>query len=218
MKKIILLLLFIPLFALGQVYEWTDENSHTHRIMMDNEYLVETIFETQDGKFVSARGGYYAKKEGRFNVAFEFNANLAKDSLKAITLDPTSWEKVAATNADFDGKFLMAGRVKTEGEQRRDLNRSRKTMKFLQDGYFQWIAFDTNGLHFIASGGGTYTASEGAYIETIGFFSRDHSRVGKVLPFTYTLEGNDWYHQGKSSQGKPMHEIWTRRKSKFNTH
>ena len=48
----------------------------------------------------------------------------------------------------------MAGRVKPEGEQRRDLTRSRKTMKFLLDGYFQWTAFDTASMAFKGAGGG----------------------------------------------------------------
>ena len=41
-------------------------------------------------------------------------------------------------------------------EKKRDLNRSRKTMKILIDGFFQWIAFDTSNFRFFGSGGGRY--------------------------------------------------------------
>ena len=77
----------------------------------------------------------------------------------------------------------MAGRVKAEGEKRRYINGARKTLKFLLDGHFQWTAFNTETFQFFGSGGGTYSAKEGDYIETIGYFSRDNSRVGAVLPF-----------------------------------
>ena len=59
-------------------------------------------------------------------------------------------------------------------------------MKLLLDGHFQWTAFDTASMRFMGSGGGTYTAQDGNYVETLEYFSRDNSKVGKVLPFEYT--------------------------------
>ena len=105
----------------------------------------------------------------------------------------------------------MAGRVTELGERRRDINRPRKTMKFLIDGYFQWIAFNTETFQFFGSGGGFYTEEKGIYTENIEFFSRNNNSVGKILPFKYEVQDSDWYHKGKSSNGKPMHEIWTKR-------
>lgn len=212
MKNPFFLFLWAPFFALAQVYEWNDPNTQTtHRILMDDSYVIETVFKQSDGEFVNTRGGYYTRQKDALVVTFEFNANYAQDSLTQGVLAPEKWVNVSRKAPALEGKFLMAGRVQPEGEQRRDLNRSRKTMKFLQDGFFQWIAFDTKNLRFIATGGGTYSANNGNYVETLGFFSRDKSRVGKVLPFQYTLKNNDWYHRGKSSKGKPLHEIWQRR-------
>lgn len=85
-------------------------------------------------------------------------------------------------------------------------------MKFLKDGFFQWIAFNTESFQFFGSGGGTYEAAAGKYTETITFFSRDNSRVGAVLPFEFDVQGPDWFHKGFSSKGAPMHEVWTNRK------
>lgn len=105
----------------------------------------------------------------------------------------------------------MAGRMTDEGVRRRDTSRPRKTMKFLQDGHFQWIAFNTETFQFFGSGGGFYTAQNGIYTENIEFFSRNNTSVGRVLPFQYSIKGVDWHHQGKSSKGDPMYEVWTQR-------
>ncbi|MFQ3335822.1 MAG: hypothetical protein ACI94N_001176, partial [Candidatus Arcticimaribacter sp.] len=109
------------------------------------------------------------------------------------------------------GKWLMAGRVRDNIEKRRSTDGPRKTLKFLIDGHFQWTAFNTQTFKFFGSGGGTYTAVNGDYVESITYFSRDNSRVGAVLPFRYDLKGSDWHHQGLNSKGEPMYEIWALR-------
>ena len=87
-------------------------------------------------------------------------------------------------------------------------------MKFLNHGYFQWIAFNTETFQFFGSGGGYYTAAEGVYTEHIEYFSRNNTSVGRVLPFEYSISGSDWHHEGFSSKGDPMHEIWSKRNLK----
>ena len=54
-----------------------------------------------------------------------------------------NWKKISLKENDLQGKWLMVGRVRNGNEQRRNLNRPRKTMKLLINGYFQWIAFNT---------------------------------------------------------------------------
>ena len=54
-----------------------------------------------------------------------------------------NWKKISLKKNDLQGKWLMVGRVRNGNEQRRNLDRPRKTMKFLINGYFQWIAFNT---------------------------------------------------------------------------
>ena len=51
----------------------------------------------------------------------------------------------------------------------RDVNRPRKTMKMIAGGRFQWIAYDTSKKGFYGTGGGTFTAKDGKYIENIEF-------------------------------------------------
>ena len=63
----------------------------------------------------------------------------------------------------------------------------------------------------MGTGGGTYSTINGIYTENIEFFSRDNSKAGLSLEFSYSIENNEWNHSGYSSKGDPMHEIWIRR-------
>ena len=216
MKTYLFSILFFSLFYIhGQVYTFkSKENGKivTHRILIDNSYLVETQFLSNPAEFILTRGGFYSKEGKEISVNFEFNSNFEKDSLKKLKINwSKDWEKVSKKPKDLNGKWLMAGRVTDQGERRRDTSRPRKTMKFLLNGYFQWTAFNTETFQFFGSGGGFYTTENGKYTEHIQYFSRDNSRVGAVLPFNYSLKGSDWHHQGYSSKGDPMHEIWSMR-------
>ena len=203
------------IFIQAQVYTFqTNQNGKrvTHRILMDQSYLVETQFVSDPPEFILTRGGFYSKEGEAFIVNFEFNSNFEKDGIKQLVMNRSKdWTKTSKKTMDLNGKWLMAGRMTDQGQQRRDISRPRKTMKFLLDGYFQWIAFNTETLDFFGSGGGYYTTENGKYTEHIEYFSRDNSRVGAVLPFEYSLKGSDWHHQGFSSRGDPMHEIWSLR-------
>lgn len=103
----------------------------------------------------------------------------------------------------------MSGRKVDGKTESRDTNMPRKTMKILSGTRFQWIAYNTETKQFMGTGGGTYTTENGEYTENIEFFSRDDSRVGNSLKFNYTLTDGNWNHQGVSSKGDPLNEIWT---------
>lgn len=217
MKSLFFTFFFLILFGLkAQVFSFqTNENQKgiTHRILMDQNYFVETQFVSDPPEFILTRGGFYTQSGEEFMVDFEFNSNFEKDGLKQMKIEKTKkWKKISNSPMDLNGKWLMAGRMTDQGERRRDTSAPRKTMKFLWDGYFQWIAFNTETFEFFGSGGGFYTAENGKYTEHIEYFSRDNSRVGAVLPFDYSLKDSDWHHQGFSSKGDPMHEIWSIRK------
>lgn len=206
----------------------SDASTSTNRILLDADYFVWTAFTSNPASFTHTMGGYISTVGNKFQVILEFNSIIDKDSIKVLNgtitlkgnkLDITIDEfktfhllKVVPKKQELEGKFLMAGRVTDQGESRRRLDVPRKTMKFLIDNHFQWIAFNTETFEFSGTGGGTYSADKsGAYIEKIEFFSKNAARVGAILPFTYNLKEKDWFHQGKSSAGEPMHEIWSRR-------
>ena len=209
----LLLKLFISQTLFGQVFSYkTQENGQDthHRILMDEEYYVETQFTTKPNQFVKTIGGFYKKDGNLIRVDLEFNSNFSKDSLKHILIErQEGWEKISKKTLPLEGKWLMAGRINGEKERRRDTNRPRKTMKILLGGYFQWIAYDTERFSFYGAGGGTYGATAETYTEIIDYFSRDNNKVGISLVFEYEKKGADWYHKGFSSRGDPLHEIWT---------
>ena len=239
MKLFFNLLLFTVFFnsntLTGQwvngVYEKTEKNdtsTQTSRLMIKDSYFILTIFNSAPASFNYTVGGILTTEGKNFIVNLEFNSAIAKDSLK--TLKGTfqlkgnrcmvifdngkklDLEKVTNEDQNFEGAFLMAGRVTDQGESRRRIDVPRITMKMLLDGHFQWIAFNKETFEFSGTGGGKYIADKtGAYIEQIEFFSRNSGRVGAKLPFKYNIKGNDWFHQGNSSNGEPMHEIWTKR-------
>lgn len=213
------------------VYEKREKNdtaSQISRLIIKDNYFILTTFNSAPASFLNSIGGILKSEGDKFTVNLEFNAAIAKDSLKVLngsfelkgnrcTLvfdigKKLVLEKVQQELQQFEGAFLMAGRVTEQGENRRRIDVPRITMKMLIDGYFQWIAFNRETFEFSGTGGGKYIADQtGAYIEQIEFFSRNSARVGAKLPFKYNIKGNDWFHQGNSSSGEPMHEIWTKR-------
>ena len=215
-KKIFFIILFTCSMSFAQVFNFnTEENGKiiTHRIVIDNEYLIETQFSSDPAEFILTRGGFYTKNGRNFKIEFEFNSNYEIDSLRELEIGKEKyWDKSSNRTLDLDGKWLMAGRITDNMERRRDISKPRKTMKILKNGYFQWIAFNTETFQFFGTGGGFYTAENGIYTENIEFFSRNNKSVGRVLPFKYSIKNNDWHHQGINSKGDPMYEIWTSRK------
>ena len=216
MKNIFLSTLLILIFSnhslFGQVFSFKSlQNGQKieHRILMDDEYIVETQFTSNPNQFLKTIGGFYKKKGNEIIVKLEFNSNFSKDSLKTISIsDNSKWKKISGVTSLLQGRWLMSGRVRGKTERRRDTNQPRKTMKILVDGYFQWIAFNTNTFSFMGTGGGSYTAENGTYKEKIDYFSRDNKKVGISLSFSYSKKGQDWHHKGFSSKGDPIHEIW----------
>jgi len=214
MNSCILLMSLFNINLTAQVYTFKTQDEGrliTHKILKDSNYLIETQYTTNSNEFISTRGGFYESKDKNHLVRFEFNSNYFNDSLKTKIFESSKWIKDITIKQDHSGKWLMAGRVRDNIEKRRSTDGPRKTLKFLIDSHFQWTAFNTETFKFFGSGGGTYTAVNGDYTESITYFSRNNSRVGNVLPFRYDLKKSDWHHQGLNSKGEPMYEIWTLR-------
>ena len=216
MKKIILILIFITstfsIYSQDEVYSYIEKDI-VYRIIIDKNYFLMSSYKFNSNEFIKTIGGFYQKKEKRYIVDLEFNSNFSNDSLSKVEINKKSnWKKISLKENDLQGKWLMVGRIRNGKEQRRDLDRPRKTMKILINGYFQWIAFNTETFQFSGSGGGKYSTKNGIYSEKIEYFSRDNSRVGAKLKFDYKLKNEEWNHIGFSSKGDPMHELWVKRK------
>ncbi|MEZ2413943.1 hypothetical protein ACA086_03200 [Muriicola sp. E247] len=209
------------------VYLRTDSESTDliHEIKMNGNYLVYTEYTTAPD-FVRTRGGFYTVEGDSIKVQLEFNSAYENDGAKAMAFSysmdgdklvlnegkPIGLKQVKSKDQDLDGAWLFATRGPDTGQDRRGESNPRKTLKFLMDGHFQWIAYHTETMRFSGTGGGSFTSEDGVYTENIDYFSRDNSRVGASLNFNYERKGDDWHHTGKNSRGEPMYEIWAIRK------
>jgi hypothetical protein len=206
---------------------WIRLNNDIYEIRIySDKYFTVSTYNIENNTFISALGGIYSMEEGYYEV-LEFNSldstsvgdtiyySKIKVDVKNNTGKMSIDGKKFIKNPNEDqlqGAWLMSG-IERRGEMRmRDVNRSRKTLKMLAGGRFQWIAYDVNKKGFYGTGGGTYSAINGKYIENIEFFSRDSNTVGKSLEFNFELKDGDWHHRGFSSKGDPKYEIWTQRK------
>ncbi len=230
--KIICFILVFPvslqlLFAQipSGVYRYTDQNKEKttiHELKLKDGYMVQAIYETEPSKFIMSLGGFYTTQNDSLNLRLEFHSGYDTDPVTRkhyayrmegtdLVLDQKRFRAQSPLRQPLDGIWLFASRGPDTGQERRGDSNPRKTLKFLLDGTFQWIAYNTETLEFFGTGGGMYTAEDGTYTENIAFFSRDNTRAGARLAFTYELQGSDWHHKGENSKGEPMYEIWTRR-------
>lgn len=200
------------------------ENGRQHEIKVAGNYIVHSVYETAPAKFIRTLGGSYIMKDSSLQLDLEFNSGFEQDSLRTMSLpvkiggDILYWgdeslelSRTKDLEQPLDGLWLFATRGPDTGQERRGEENTRKTLKFLLDGRFQWIAYDTADMRFSGTGGGSYSAKDGVYTETIEYFSRDNSRVGALLEFLYEVKGTDWHHTGLNSKGEPLYEIWARR-------
>lgn len=229
------LLLFILVFPMGMYvltaqipsgvfsYSDLDKSKNTiHELKLSDGYFIYTVFETEPAKFIKTFGGFYTAQNDSLIVELEFNSDHDTNPVKRLAysygmegtnlvLDDKAYKAEPSVKQPLDGLWLFAARGPDTGQERRGDSNPRKTLKFLLDGHFQWIAYQTDSFEFFGTGGGRFTSEDGQYTENITFFSRDDTRVGARLEFTYELQGTDWHHKGQNSKGEPMYEIWARR-------
>ena len=192
-----------------------------------DDYFAFGIRKISDNHFIGAGGGPYSSSEGKLVETLDF---FTLDSLQVGTtttfkLEWTqtklvltantkkgmlveTWERISDSKDALAGNWVITGR-KREGEMSRSAPGARRTVKILSGGRFQWIAFNSETKEFSGTGGGTYSAVDGKYVENITFFSRDDSRVGASLGFDFQVIDGEWHHSGMSSTGSPISEIWT---------
>ncbi|PRD45443.1 hypothetical protein C5745_18310 [Sphingobacterium haloxyli] len=188
--------------------------------MFIDGYSSQTTY--KDDAYVSTFGGPYTYQDGTLDVQVEYN-DIDTDAIgqtKSFALTANAngiqeqsgqvWKKEAAKAQDLDGLWRITGRKQDNDLVQIHQSGTRKTIKLLVDGYFQWMAIDPGAKTFSGTGGGHYTFTDGKYSEHIVFFSRDNSRVGANLSFDGELKDRSWHHSGLSSKGAPIYEIWSR--------
>ena len=215
-----------PIGAWERYYEDEDGTNMRSVVIFSEKFQSIAMFNADSGEFIYSNGGTWELNENMMTEKVEFdtaNSERVGDIVTfkveitndQLSLPDSNWNFTRIDDGkpgDLNGAWLMSGRYRNGEKQMRSTDRPRKTMKILSGTRFQWIAFDTEKKEFKGTGGGTYTTLNGKYSEKIEFFSKDDSRVGMNLEFDYNLDKGNWIHEGKTSKGKPLHEIWELRK------
>lgn len=216
-------LIFISTHTMGQ------KNNITGAYISSNEginslFLISknylSIITYKDNTYLGTLGGPITNNGNEIGLTLEYHdqypdsVGLKKiipvqlDNEKNLKIDGLKVLKTNQKQQDLDGLWRITGRQ--SGDKMNTIpKRDRKTIKLLVDGYFQWIAINPAEKGFYGTGGGKYLFENGKYSENIVFFSRDNSRVGNILNFEGAIKDNQWHHQGKSSKGDPIYEIWS---------
>jgi hypothetical protein len=234
MKNLIKYIALIIFLSLGtEVLAQIEDGAYTatakmktgtrnYLLLVKDGFAVHTIYDSTPNHFIETMGGPFTIEADSMKIALQFHSTAeSKDSKEyGATFgyadgkllfngnEMLPYYKETPLNQDLDGLWLFATRGPDEGQERRGPNMGRKTLKILVNGYFQWIAYNSEDMAFRGSGGGRYAAQNGKYTEVIQFFSRDDSRVGAELSFDFERKGSDWHHTGNNSRGEPMYEIW----------
>ncbi len=234
MKKLVLLPVFLfcgIIFSqdLNGSWKLTHKNGEpvtdkeVVRINQDG-YFAFGSKEAGTNKFLSAGGGVFNVTGNKYTEIRDFDtedtarigkpkeAVLSWEGDNTIVISDGSvskkWEKIPVATDALTRNWVITGRERN-GEMSTMTPGDRRTVKILSGGRFQWIAFNSATGEFSDTGGGTYTAIDGKYIENIEFFSRDDSRVGASLEFDFEVKDGKWHHKGTSSKGDPIYEIWS---------
>ena len=187
----------------------------SHELKIGEDYLIHSSYSATPAKFIRTVGGFYSLADSILQVKLEFNSNHADDGLTTLSLSVVLkdnqlilpmdgdliFKKQETTQQALDGVWLFASRGPEEGQERRGEENPRKTLKYLQDSRFQWIAYHTDTMEFFGTGGGEFTSKDGKYVESIEYFSRDDSRVGAELDFKYEIKSGDWHPYRNEQQG-----------------
>ena len=190
-------------------------------IITQNHFSI-TRYESEPAIFISTSGGIWDKVDDKVIMNWEFDtsspekvgtqttANLIQ-SKNNIQWKGTFWISIdKGQPGALQGAWPITGR-ESGGIISERIPGARRTMKILSGTQFQWIAYNIKTKEFFGTGGGTYQTINGQYTEEISYFSRDSSRVGAQLQFEFKLIDGKWHHSGKSSKGKPIYEIWSKR-------
>lgn len=229
MLSLALCALALSAFSQGKdlIGAWeSKDQKQTRTITYVPGFFSVAIFNVADKQFIGTYGGKYTVANGEIIEKIEYDtqtpANVGterklkfKEGKNDLTLTGATEGKFTrlddGTPGKLTGAWLITGRMQENGTVSKMTPGARRTMKIMSGTRFQWIAYNVDTKEFFGTGGGNYTTIDGKYTENIEFFSRDASRVGASLTFDFSLPEGEWRHQGKSSKGDPLDEVWTQR-------
>jgi len=238
MKVLLLATLLLSTLALRPMAPSTQgawkatRDNQTVMLLVSDRYFMQTTYASD--RFISTRGGIWNQVGNKLTMTIEFDSadstNVGKANSAELVLGnnqlaiitPAGQQVMtrvddASAQVPMAGLWRITGRINNDGVMAPMQRGARKTLKLLTGSRFQWAAINPETRQFSGTGGGTYTLKDDGsanrkYTETIDFFSRDNSRVGKSLTFDNKLNGDDWLHSGQSSTGGKVNESWSKEK------
>ncbi|GAB2566485.1 membrane or secreted protein [Spirosoma areae] len=238
MKNLFVVLLFLStglvaasfrprqLNKIGGAWRLVEPSRATVLLTLTDDYLIQTVYEPN--RYISTRGGAYRQDSDKLNVTVEFDtqdsSRVGQTEAYRISLNNGQlyltgvagnrpFSRIVETKTPLTGLWRITGRANDAGQITTMQRGPRKTIKLLTGSRFQWVAINPQTKQFFGTGGGTYSLNAGKYTETIDFFSRDNSRVGRSLTFGADVTESEWRHTGQSSAGSPISEVWSREKN-----
>lgn len=232
MKKLVFILLILPLISLGQQASmkgaWGLENSFGQTVLLITDQVFSlTQYNFNEKKFISAEGGTWRSEGNEIWLAYDWSSkdtskvgkeikvsiSFSSDRLNLGLVDQPLKKLDQGKPGALQGEWIISGNYTNDVVSKRSSPFfPRRTMKILTGNHFQWIAFNVKTKEFFGTGGGTYTAVEGKYVESIQFFTKAVTSIGKRVEFDYSFLDGDWRHKGQKSTGGPLDECWTPRK------
>lgn len=209
-----------PIFGAWRI----DAGDHERVLVFAGNHYTYTEYDKNRKEFISSRGGVWQVQNNQLTAKSEFDTQQKEEvgqsrsfpyTVNANTLtldingDQISFQRIDEGTGPLAGTWRITGRMQDGKLSPTNSTGPRKTLKYLSGTRFQWAAINPDTKEFFGTGGGTYTFTNGKYIENIEFFSRDSSRVGMSLSFDGKVDNGEWHHSGKSSKGEPIHEVWS---------
>jgi hypothetical protein len=232
MKKYLLAFCLLPLLSVGQQASFLgawglEDASGKITVMLTDHIFSLNRYHIGDKKFLGSEGGTWRQKGNELVLTYEWSSTdsskvgkefntsirLLKGELR-LGLFTQALKKLDIGSAGaLQGEWIISGNYVNDVVSRRaNPFYPRRTMKILTGNHFQWIAFNVKTKEFFGTGGGTYTTTlDGKYVETIEFFTKASSSIGKSVAFEYSIKDGDWRHKGQKSTGGPLDECWTPR-------
>ena len=124
-----------------------------------------------------------------------------------------SWSAEPAGGSKSDNKLVGTWKLvsaKYGGQESAPLQET-TTIKHVTPTQFMWVSYGKDG-KVTRAAGGSYMLKGEVYEETPEYgISSDFDIIrGKPQTFTWKVEGNKWYHNGKLSNGLTIEEVWER--------
>lgn len=117
------------------------------------------------------------------------------------------------TNAKSENKLVGTWRMVSArfGGDEFKIEEGVTTAKHVTPTQFMWATYGKDG-KVTRTAGGSYTMKGDAYEEMPEYGTGEDIDVikGKAQSFKWKVEGNNWYHNGKLSNGLTIEEVWER--------